>query len=89
LAGRGVRTDLDGFLLHLLAHVSGLDLGCAARSVYAHLVAGTIGVVRATGSTLRTVDLVLRGQCLLLVMARHIGQSVSGDWTGLVVIGVR
>lgn len=44
----GGRTDLDGFLLHLVAHVGGLDLGCEARLVLARLrYVSPIGAARA------------------------------------------
>lgn len=46
--GRGGRTNLDGFLLHLVAHVGGLDLGCEARLVLARLrYHSPIGAARA------------------------------------------
>lgn len=68
--GLGERTDLDSFLLHLVAHVGGLDLGCSARLVLARLsgtfdASGRRAVVEGTregsrwGTWGRTIDLVL------------------------------
>ena len=92
----GERTDLDGFLLHLVAHVGGLDLGYAGRLVLARFVSrvpfshrgdarGRWEEGRGWGQSRRrrTIDLVLRGDGLLLILAGHLGQSVAGRLWGL------